>query len=630
MAFFIWKISSIRTYLVILKKSTLQIEKMIKFYLKRWSLPLSCLMLTGFLYNNLLFAQETSELNNLSKFKPNSGTWHEAGWAMADINLPNVIKFEKGEGLLVNQPTKKNNGQDLVSIEEFADIDLELEIMVAPKSNSGVYLMGQYEVQILDSWGKPTARAGDMGGIYERWDDSKPDGEKGYQGYAPRQNVSRAPGIWQHLKVSFQAPRFDESGQKTENAKFLSVYLNGVLIHENLEVFGPTRGSLNPNDIPKGPVRIQGDHGAVAFRNIKVTKYDSPEPLISNLKYEVYMGTFFQEPEYSAMTAESKGQVNNLQEPVQTPAGPNLIRYSGDFILSQSGEYTIHMLVSSGTGLLKINGKNLTKMGEEYQGTKVTLEKGTHPIEILVSKTNDWSDPGLDLVIEGQALRGQVILSKNITRPIDYGNPILVDEKQNPVLRSFIDLPDGKRLTHAISVSSPQKVHYSYDLSKGNLVQVWRGNFLEATPMWNNRGNGVSVPLGAVVFLGNPENNLFETEFQSSSKFKAQGYQIKNGGVEFHYENLGLKFKDFISDRDDGKGLDRFLTAEGSTAHKRYSIATGTDIRKVKEGLFWIVDQGYYIQIDPKSPSSPVIESGSDGQQLMVSINQPLRYSLLF
>jgi hypothetical protein len=603
---------------------------MIKFNLKRLALPLGCILLTGFLENNLLFAQGKAELNNLSKFKPNAGTWYEAGWAMADINEPNVIKFEKGDGIIVNQPTKKNNGQDLISIEEFGDIDLEMEVMVAPKSNSGVYLMGQYEIQILDSWGKTSARAGDMGGIYERWDDSKPDGQKGYQGYAPRQNVSRAPGIWQNLKVSFQAPRFNESGEKTENAKFLSVHLNGVLIHENLEVFGPTRGSLKPDDIPKGPIRIQGDHGAVAFRNIKVTRYDSPEPLISNLKYKVYKGIFIQEPEFSSLQVESDGEVNNLQEPIQTPAGPNLIRYSGDFSLSESGEYTIHMLVSSGTGLLKINGENLTEMGEEYQGAKVTLEKGIHPIEILVSKTNDWSDPGLDLVMEGQVLRGQVILSKNITRPIDYGNPILVDEKQNPILRSFIDLPDGKRLTHAISVSSTRKVHYSYDLSKGNLVQVWRGNFLDATPMWHNRGNGVSVPQGAVIFLGNPDKILFDTEFQSSIKFKPLGYQIKNEGVEFHYENLGLKFKDLISGREDGKGIDRTLTAEGSTANKRFSIAQGNEIRKINEGLFWIVDQGYYIQIDPKSPSNPNIESSSDGKLLLVSISQPLQYSLLF
>ena len=133
----------------------------------------------------------------------------------------NFLKATKGDGIIVNLPTKKNNGQDLISIEEFGDIDLELEVMVATHSNSGVYLMGQYEIQVLDSWTKLTAKPGDMGGVYERWDDSKPEGQKGYEGYAPRQNVARAPGIWQQLRVSFQAPRFNAQGEKTQNAKFV-------------------------------------------------------------------------------------------------------------------------------------------------------------------------------------------------------------------------------------------------------------------------------------------------------------------------------------------------------------------------------------------------------------------------
>lgn len=602
---------------------------MIKFNLKRLALPLGCILLTGFLENNLLFAQGTAALNDLSKFKPNAGTWHEAGWAMADINEPNVIKFEKGDGIIVNQPTKKNNGQDLISIEEFGDIDLEMEVMVAPKSNSGVYLMGQYEIQILDSWGKTTARAGDMGGIYERWDDSKPDGQKGYQGYAPRQNVSRAPGIWQNLKVSFQAPIFNESGEKTENAKFLSVHLNGVLIHENLEVFGPTRGALKPDDIPKGPLRIQGDHGAVAFRNIKVTRYDAKLPALSDLSYEVYVGYYDQEPEFAQLQAVNEGITPNFEEPINTPSGQSLSRFIGSLSVEESGNYLFRMYVPSGMGALKINNQKIIELSEGLQTAQVTLEKGKMPIEILSSKTNDWSETGIELMIEGPGLRGHT-LSRTNTIAINTVDPILVDESRTPVLRSFVDLPDGTRLTHAISVSSQQKVHFSYDLNKGQIAQIWRGDFLDATPMWHNRGNGVSKPLGAVIFIKNPDKILFDTIFQSSSKFKPQGYQIKNGGVEFHYENFGLKFKDFISGREDGKGIDRTLTAEGSTANKKFSIAEGNEIRKINEGLFWIVDQGYYIQIDPKSPSNPNIESSSDGKQLLVSISQPLQYSLLF
>ena len=602
---------------------------MIKFHPKHLAIPFVFLMLSGLMGNKPLFAQETVELNSLSKFKPNSGTWHEAGWAMADIDAPKLNEFEKGSGLLVNQPTKKNNGQDLISIEEFGDIDLEMEIMVAPKSNSGVYLMGQYEVQILDSWGKTTARAGDMGGIYERWDDSKPEGEKGYQGYAPRQNVSRGPGIWQKLKVSFQAPKFNESGEKIENAKFLSVYLNGVLIHENLEVFGPTRGSLKPDDVPEGPIRIQGDHGAVAFRNIKITRYDTKSPVLSDLSYEIYEGYFDKEPDFAQLKATKYGSINDLEESINAATGQHLTRFKGLLSVEKSCNYSIRIQVPSGMVALKINNQKVIELSEGYRTAQMSLEKGNVPIEILSSKTNDWSETGIQLMIEGPGLRWHT-LSKSNTLTIDTVDPILVDEKRTPILRSFIDLPDGVRITHGISVSGQEKVHYSYDLNKGQIVQIWRGEFLDATPMWNNRGNGVSKPLGAVIYVKNPEKNLIEKEFQSSSKFKPQGYRIKDGGVEFQFENLGLKFRDFISGRQDGKGFDRKLTAEGSTANKLFSIAESKEIKKVKEGLFLIVDEGYYIQIDPKSPSNPIIESHSESQQLLVSINQPLQYAILF
>lgn len=605
-------------------------EKMTITKFKTWATCACCLILTGFFMTSDLLAQQTVQLSSLSDFKPNTGTWYNAGSVSGDLDKPNLLNFTKGEGILVNQPTKKNNGQDLISLEEFGDIDLELEVMVAPQSNSGIYLMGQYEIQILDSWGKTTARAGDMGGIYERWDESKPDGQKGYQGYAPRQNVSRAPGVWQNLKVSFQAPKFNEQGEKTENAKFISVHLNGVLIHENLEVFGPTRGSLKPNDIPKGPIRIQGDHGAVAFRNIKVTKFDSELPVLSDLSYTVYEGFFNQVPEFDRLNVSGVGIIKNINDQIDTPTKQNLIRYEGKLEIPESGNYTFLMGVPSGMGALYINGTNLLPIQEGYQFKEIKLEKGTVPVEILVSKTKDWSDTGLDLSIAGPGLRLFALSKSNISNSYTV-DPILVNPNEVPVLRSFIDLPDGKRLTHAVSVAGSQKVHYSFDLNKGNLVQVWRGGFLDATPMWNDRGNGVSRPIGAVVFLGNPEKNLHDTEFTAmSEKFKANGYQLKNGGVEYQYQNIGVKFKDFIICRTDGKGLDRTLTSDGITANKRYSIASGAEIKMIKDGLYWIVDKGYYIQMDPKSASKPTIESGADGQNLMVSISLPLQYSLLF
>lgn len=597
---------------------------------KKYSVLLGCIFLTGFFGNTALFAQQTVMLKDLSAFKPNSGTWQMASEVSGDPDQANFLKATKGDGIIVNLPTKKNNGQDLVSVEEFGDIDLELEVMVASHSNSGVYLMGQYEIQVLDSWTKLTAKPGDMGGVYERWDDSKPEGQKGYEGYASRQNVARAPGVWQKLQVSFQAPKFNAEGDKTENAKFLYIALNGVIIHENLELFGPTRGSLMPKDIATGPLRIQGDHGAVAFRNIKITRFDTAVPTLTDLKYMTYKGFFNQEPEFSKLDAATVGIIANIQDPIQTPTGQNLTRYMGNLNVPETGEYIFHFLVSSGTGQLKIDGKKVTEMGEEYQRATVTLTKGTVPVEILVSKTKDWSDTGLDLYVSGPGLR-EMPLSKSTTRQVWTTDPILVDQQDVPMLRSFMDLPDGKRITHALSVSSPQQVHYSYDLSKGNLIQVWRGGFLDATPMWNDRGNGASVPLGAVVFLGNPEKNLQGIEFQSNKQnFDPQGYQSKNGGVEFSYELQGINFKDFIISRADGKGLDRTLSATGGTANKQYAIAEGAAIKLIKDGLYWVADKGFYIQVDPKSANKPVIQSSGDKQQLLVSLNSQIQYAILF
>jgi hypothetical protein len=85
--------------------------------------------------------------------------------------------------------------------------------------------------------------------------------------------------------------------------------------------------------------------------------------------------------------------------------------------------------------------------------------------------------------------------------PVD---PILINATSNTILRSFSDLPGGIRVTHGVNVGSPEQVHYTYDLDKGMIVQIWRGGFLDATPMWHDRGDGSSRPAGSVQYLGKP------------------------------------------------------------------------------------------------------------------------------
>jgi hypothetical protein len=161
-----------------------------------------------------------------------------------------AVTFREGKGVLlnINDATKKDN---LITTFEHGDIELEFDVMLPKGSNSGIYLQGRYEVQLFDSWGVRNPSFSDIGGIYRNWENQP---GKIYMGKAPLSNPSKAPGLWQRMKISFRAPKFDASGKKIANARFARVELNGVVIHQNLEVPLPTGGPVENNEKPTGPL----------------------------------------------------------------------------------------------------------------------------------------------------------------------------------------------------------------------------------------------------------------------------------------------------------------------------------------------------------------------------------------
>ena len=194
----------------------------------------------------------------------------KAGWTAAPAVFwdgkaaPLELTALPGPGdRLANGP--KGAASNLVTKRKFGDVELYLEFLIPAKSNSGVYLHGLYEVQVFDSFGVEHPKYSDCGGIYERWIDNK-----GVGGTAPRVNASRQPGEWQWFHIWFQGPRFDASGRKVTNAKFLRVLHNGILIHENVEAEGPTRSGLEIPEAAENPLMLQGDHGPVAYRDIYI------------------------------------------------------------------------------------------------------------------------------------------------------------------------------------------------------------------------------------------------------------------------------------------------------------------------------------------------------------------------
>ncbi|MCH5373849.1 MAG: DUF1080 domain-containing protein, partial [Planctomycetes bacterium] len=157
------------------------------------------------------------------QLRRDTGSHWVVGIAKMNAENPRELTVEAadaGKGELIN---REGRGVDIYTTAEFGDCTLSLDVMVPQGSNSGIYLMGNYEVQVLDSWGKDTVGAGDIGGLYGA--------------AAPRLNASKQPGTWQRFVIEFQAPRFAE-GKKVANAVFKKVTLNGKVIHENVEMAG--------------------------------------------------------------------------------------------------------------------------------------------------------------------------------------------------------------------------------------------------------------------------------------------------------------------------------------------------------------------------------------------------------
>ncbi len=163
---------------------------------------------------------------------------------------------------------------DIVSDKRFTDFYLHLEFNCPDmpeakgqaKGNSGVYLQGRYEIQVLDSFGWNVPGKGDCGAIYDQ--------------FSPLVNACKPALHWQTYDAVFRAPRFDGNGNRVSGAR-VTLFHNGRVVHNNVELPGPTGGALDQNVEEPGPLLLQ-DHGdAVRYRNIWIV----PLPLTGSDQY---------------------------------------------------------------------------------------------------------------------------------------------------------------------------------------------------------------------------------------------------------------------------------------------------------------------------------------------------------
>jgi len=258
------------------------------------SLPAACLglIVTGGLFACLPLADEIRTMATRERWRqhdnhrPRPPVVEPAGGAVASPAPKDAVVLFNGTSLGAWQTPEGGPARWKVSGEfmevapgtgpietkaKFGDVQLHVE-WAAPyppagkgqdRGNSGIFLMGQYELQVLDSYRADTYADGQAGAIYGQ--------------YPPLANASLPPGEWQSYDIAFRRPRFDKDGKLVEPAR-VTLFHNGILVQNNEELFGRTAWL---EELPyeangdRGPIQLQ-DHGhPVRFRNLWIR--DLPE-----------------------------------------------------------------------------------------------------------------------------------------------------------------------------------------------------------------------------------------------------------------------------------------------------------------------------------------------------------------
>ncbi len=169
-----------------------------------------------------------------------------SGWQL--INEKQKNGFSVVNGVLSNNPVQVEGTKHIIygnlrTEKVFEDFNLKLEVNVPEGSNSGIYLRGMYEIQVLDSY-KKELDSHNMGAVYSR--------------IKPVVNAEKPGGTWQTFDI-------------TLCDRHITVILNGIKIIDNQPVYGPTGGAIISDVNAPGPIYLQGDHGTVQYRNIVLT-----------------------------------------------------------------------------------------------------------------------------------------------------------------------------------------------------------------------------------------------------------------------------------------------------------------------------------------------------------------------
>lgn len=408
----------------------------------------------------------------------------------------------------------------------------------------------------------------------------------------PLAEAKRKEGLWQKVELVLSLTGLNGI------PVIEKVILNDLLIHSN--VLLPNLKNTN------GSLSFTSQTGLLAFKDFEYIGFEKKQPIsISNLTYTL-------EETYNAdRSFESKKQEKvSGKSAVLTTDIPNnfnkyILHYKGDLTVEKDAMYGF-TLEHQGTGKLLIDGEQVVGSGEYLYRNPISglkeIKAGKHSFEYIYHPIY-WR-PVFGIEVSGADFRPYGLNDPKTlpTRQLEGG--IFIDnvESKAKTIRSFLNFNETK-LTKVISVGTPEKIHYSFDLDNGSLLQVWKGKFADVTQMWHERGEPqLLYPSGLLTVL-NDEIPFFElrNEVQPKSdvytEFVNIGYDLDEGGIPtYTYNWKNTNFTQKFSPNYGGLFCE--ITSNQNLKFG-YTIAIGNEIIKLSDNLYKA--DNFYIEINEKA-----------------------------
>jgi hypothetical protein len=325
--------------------------------------------------------------------------------------------------------------------------------------------------------------------------------------------------------------------------------------------------------------------------------------------------------------------------------------YSGNLEIIKSGDYTFSLSAFGKTSLY-INGENVIEdqyqlPGDAPRSKTLQLEQGTIPFKLVFYKNNyPGRRPQLGFFIEGPGIKKSPLQDPNSYIESVIQKPFYLEPSNEPmIIRGFFQ-HDGDVKTHTISVGEPSGSSFAYDLQQGALLSIWRGGFLDTSPMWRQRGESqLMIPNGALIELASgptiaklDNNDSLWPDSVSTDLLFIQGYSLNRARrPTFKYTLEQVAVEDYFVPDMDGKILTRTISYVNPQKESGLfaRIISADKIEELGEGVYLINEGQFYIKLDKFILSKIVLRNSQLGQELLIPIltegnKNEIKYSLIY